>query len=76
MVGVQARSKIPTLCGVDIDGDDAYADKSVRATGRLEEYTVVIRGADAPIVASRGPGTYYRLVRAKDAQLAKTSLAD
>lgn len=66
--GVQTRTKIPTVCGADVDGDDALTDQPVSATGRLEAETV--EAAD-PTVQSRGPGTYYRLVDATTGALAR-----
>lgn len=61
LVGVQTRTKIPTVCGVDVDGDYEHSDTKVTATGILQRREVAPRGADEPIVASRGPGIYYSL---------------
>jgi hypothetical protein len=74
VVGVQTRTKAPTVAGVDIDADDALADKRVRVTGILHKKVVEPRPPSAPIVASRGPGTYYHLVDPKTGTLAKPVL--
>lgn len=72
LVGTQTRSKIPTVCGVDVDGDYQLSDEAVEVTGRLERHVIEPRPPDAPPVASRGPGTYYRLVDPDTGQLAAT----
>ena len=59
--GVQTRTKIPTVCGVDVDGDGALSDQAVTATGRLEQEVVAPADVD-PTEQSRGAGTFYRLV--------------
>jgi hypothetical protein len=59
-----ARTKIPTLLGVDVDAADELADRPAEATGMLQRYIVEPPPAGAPIAASRGPGTYLRLVGA------------
>jgi len=73
VVGKQTRTKIPTVCDVDVDGAYDLSDKLVEATGVLER-RVVPKRTGGPIVASRGPGTYYRLVDPKTKRLAKTQL--
>ncbi|HMF44805.1 MAG TPA: hypothetical protein VKQ32_29225 [Polyangia bacterium] len=73
LVGVQTRTKQPTVCGVDVDGDYALSDKLVRVTGVLQR-RVVPPYDPAPgmeIVATRGPGVYYSLVDEKQHQLAR-----
>ena len=72
LVGVQTRTKIPTVCGVDIDGDYALSDQKVEVTGRLERYEVPEPSPDQPIAASRGPGTYYRLIDPATGSLARS----
>lgn len=74
IVGVQTRTKIPTVLGVDIDGEYELSDARVTATGVLERYVVEPRPPDAPAIAWRGPGTFYRLV-APEGGLAKTAPA-
>lgn len=68
--GVVENSKIPTLLGVDVEETSLRGARAV-ATGRLERYTIAPRGPDEPIVASRGPGTYYRLVDPQTGRLAQ-----
>jgi hypothetical protein len=71
LVGTLTRTKIPTVCGVDVDGDDHLSDKQVIATGVLERYVVPQR-TGGPQVTSRGPGVYFRLVDETTGRLAKT----
>lgn len=61
LVGIPARSKQATLLGVDIDGD-YDGESKCSATGLLERYTVEPPKAEGLIAASRGPGTYLRLL--------------
>ena len=68
VVGVQTRSKIPTVCGVDVDGDAALSDKRVVVIGILER--VVVDEVD-PYAASRGPGTFYQVIDEKTGRLAR-----
>jgi len=65
--GVVTRTKIPTLCGVDVDA--CGLEGHVEATGTLVATSVSQDELDALIarvgqVAHRGPGTTYRLVDA------------
>ncbi len=76
IVGVQARTKVPTVLGVDIDGEYELSEQRVTATGVLERYVVKPRPPDAPAIAWRGPGTFYRLVDPETGRLAKTRPAD
>ena len=73
LVGPQTRTKQPTVCGVDVDGDYALSDRMVRVTGVLQRR--VVPPYDSPvgseIVATRGPGTYYSLVDEKRHELAR-----
>jgi hypothetical protein len=73
VVGVQTRTKIPTVVGIDIDGDYALSDREVRATGRLERYVIAPPSPEEPIMATRSPGTYYSLIDPATGVLAKTS---
>jgi len=59
--GVVARSKVPTLLGVDVDAPD-LAGQHAQATGTLEEYVEPAPAPGEPIAARRGPGRYVRLV--------------
>lgn len=68
IVGVQTRTKIPTVCGVDVDGDYQLSDKRVVVTGVLER--TVVEQVD-PYAASRGPGTFYRVVDQQTGRLAR-----
>jgi hypothetical protein len=60
--GVLQRSKIPTVLGVDVAEVSALAGKTVLVTGRLERFTIEPPAKDEPLMATRGPGVYYRLV--------------
>lgn len=72
IVGVQTRTKIPSVCGADVDGDYALADRRVEVVGILEEQ--VVERAD-PFSANRGTGTFYRVVDPETGRLARpTSL--
>lgn len=66
--GVVTRTKVPTLCGVDVDAE-AFAGRAIEATGTLVASSVTADELDALIarvgqVAHRGPGTTYQLVDA------------
>jgi hypothetical protein len=74
VVGIQTRTRAVTVNGVDVDGDYDLSDRRVRATGTLHKRVVEPRKQSEPIVASRGPGTYYYLVNANGNGLAKTVL--
>jgi hypothetical protein len=67
IVGVQTRTKIPSVCGVDVDGDDDLADREVEVVGILEVDTV--EDAD-PYSANRGAGVFYRVVDPETGRLA------
>lgn len=73
LVCVQTRTKQPTVCGVDVDGDYALSDRLVRATGTLQRRIVPPYDppAGSEIVATRGPGTYYTLVNARTQELVR-----
>ncbi|MCA9598243.1 MAG: hypothetical protein KC776_33255 [Myxococcales bacterium] len=71
LVGEQSRTKIPTVCGVDVDGDYDLSDEVVRVTGRLRRYVVPPPTPGEPIVAGRGPGTYYSIQDPTTGQLAR-----
>ena len=63
IIGVQTRTKIPTVCGVDVDVDYALSDKKVIVRGVLRRFVVPeARAADGLVVASRGPGTFYQVI--------------
>jgi hypothetical protein len=59
--GPVTRTKQPTILGVDVDAAYELSDQLGEATGLLETYTIEERKPGEPIVASRGPGTYYAL---------------
>jgi len=67
--GVVENAKIPTILGVDVESDDPdLRGKEAQATGVLRKLTVTLeelvrKGANMGIIAGRGPGTYYRLVK-------------
>jgi hypothetical protein len=63
IIGVQTRTKIPTVCGVDVDGDYALSDREVIVRGVLQRYVVPeAPAADGLPLASRGPGNVYMLL--------------
>ena len=73
LVGVQTRTKQPTVCGADVDGDYALSDRTVRVTGVLHR-TIVNRPEPKPgdeMVATRGSGTYYDVTDPKTGALAR-----
>ncbi|MFW5920658.1 MAG: hypothetical protein ACOCUS_02370 [Polyangiales bacterium] len=72
LVGAQTRSKVPSVCGVDVDGAYELSDKTVEVTGRLERHVIEERPPSDPPIATRGPGTYYRLVDPATGDLAET----
>ena len=76
LVGVQTRSKIPTVLGVDVDGAHELSDRRVRVTGVLRRHVVPDRPADPdePVAASRGPGTYHFIVDPATGRLARPEL--
>lgn len=71
IVGVQTRAKIPTVCGVDVDGPYSFSDKKVVVRGVLRR-TIVTR--INPMVANRGTGTFYSVVDPATGKLAAPSL--
>jgi hypothetical protein len=74
IVGVQTRTKTPTVVGVDVDGDYKLSDRRVRVTGILKQRVVEPRPKSEPIMASRGPGTYYYVVDPEGGKLARPVL--
>jgi hypothetical protein len=73
IVGVQTRTKIPTVCGVDVDGADELADHKVIVRGVLHRDVVT---EASPTAANRGNGTFYSVVDPATGQLAKTAPDD
>ncbi|MBI3206646.1 MAG: hypothetical protein HYZ29_34235 [Myxococcales bacterium] len=76
LVGVQTRTKWPTVLGADVDGDYAMSDKRVRVTGRIEKHLQAGPPmVDGAYVQGRAAGsTSYRIVDPKTGALAKPSL--
>jgi hypothetical protein len=68
IIGVQTRTKVPTVCGVDVDGDYELSDKMVMVTGRLEKR--VVDSVD-PHTANRGTGTFYSVIDETTGRLAR-----
>lgn len=73
LIGFLARTKIPTLCGVDVDDEQDLSGQRVVARGTLTRHEIAPPTLGAPISAGRGPGVYYSL-RAPDGALAKAEL--
>src|SRR5512139_1539538 len=73
LVGEQTRSKIPMVCGVDVDGDEALAGRKVAVRGVIRRE--VVTSAD-PTSANRGNGTFYSIVDASTGAPAKTRARD
>ena len=73
--GTVERSKQATLLGVDVDADEGdMRGKEGEATGRLEKYILEDPPSDERFaVATRGGGTYYRLVDLKTGRTAKVN---
>jgi hypothetical protein len=75
--GTLARTKIPTILGVDVAaGPSALEEQPAEATGRLEREVITQEQLDAQIArmgqfANRGAGTFYRLVSTDGAGLAR-----
>jgi len=76
--GEVARTKIPTILGVDVRSDSPdLRGKWAMATGVLKKWVVTQEDlgrelAAKGVFAHRGPGTFYRLVEAgsdRDAQV-------
>tara|TARA_R110002072_G_scaffold92541_2_gene205909 strand:- start:967 stop:1284 length:318 start_codon:yes stop_codon:yes gene_type:complete len=61
LVGVLARSKIPTLCGVDVHDAEELSGQRVVARGTLSRDEIHAPQPGAPIAAGRGPGVSYSL---------------
>lgn len=61
LVGVLTRSKVPTVCGVDVGEAPELSEQRVVARGILARREVEPPAPDAPISAGRGPGVYYSL---------------
>lgn len=74
ILGLQTRTKIPQVNGVDVDGDYELSDRRVRVDGILQKHVVEPRerDPDEPAIATRGPGTYYSVVDPKTGELART----
>ena len=73
IVGVQTRTKIPTVCGVDVDGAYALSDRRVIVRGVLRR--TVVTEVD-PMTANRGTGTFYSVIDPATGVLAKTAPRD
>jgi hypothetical protein len=78
VIGLQTRTKQPTVNGIDVDGDYELSDKKVVARGILEKTVVPERPRtkDDLEVASRGAGTYYSVIDPTTKMLAKTKLVE
>ena len=70
LIGPQTRTKQPTVCGADVEGDYELSDKVVRVTGVLAR-TVVDNVDEREQVATRGPGVYYSVEDPKTKRLAR-----
>src|SRR5262245_36079921 len=55
VIGTQTRTKIPTVCGADVDGEDALADREVIVEGVVKRE--VVTEVD-PMTANRGTGVF------------------
>jgi hypothetical protein len=71
IIGVQTRTKLPTVCGVDVDGDYALSDREVIVNGVL--HRDVVTEVDNTM-ANRGRGTFYSVIDPATGALAKTAL--
>lgn len=71
LVGTQTRTKVPTVCNVDVDGDYLLSDLRVQASGVLERFEILPAVPGEPIRATRGPGVYFRLLDV-DGRIAST----
>lgn len=78
VIGVQTRTKQPTVNGVDVDGDYELSDKKVVARGILEKTVVpeLPPAKDGMEVARRGAGTYYAVIDPATKMIAKTKPAE
>ena len=70
LLGIQSRTKTPTVCGVDVEGDYALSDRKVIVRGVLRRH--VVTEVD-PMTANRGPGSFYSVEDPATGQLAKTA---
>lgn len=74
--GIQERTKVPTVCGIDVDGDDKLSDQRVTVQGVLRRYETLPHApppAPAAQWVGRSPGVYYDVVDPRTEQLAKTT---
>jgi len=69
--GVLTRTKIPTVCGIDVGDAYELSDRNVVVKGVLQRTVELPRDPSAPQVASRGPGTFYRVVDPATGRTAK-----
>jgi hypothetical protein len=69
--GVLTRTKQPTVCGFDVDSSDGLSDREVIVTGVVGQAVVPARPSGGEVMATRGPGTYYRLDSPDGGRLAK-----
>ena len=70
LIGKVSRTKVPTILGVEIDPRDVEPGERASAVGVVDAVIVPDRDPADPPVASRGPGTYYRLINPKTNKLA------
>ena len=69
--GVLTRTKIPTVCGIDVGDAYELSDRNVVVNGVLQRTVVPPRDPSAPEAASRGPGTFYLVVDPATGRIAK-----
>jgi hypothetical protein len=70
IIGEQTRTKQPTVCGVDVDGDYELSNREVIVQGVLRRSVIV--NVDTSM-QTRGPGTFYSVIDPATGRLAKTS---
>ena len=70
LIGTVSRTKVPTILGVEIDATRVEPGQRASATGIIDAIIVEEQKSGDPIVATRGPGTYYRLISSKTNKLA------
>jgi hypothetical protein len=70
IIGKVSRTKVPTILGVEIDSGDLEPGKRASAIGVIDAVVVRERDPGEPPVATRAPGTYYRLINPKTNKLA------
>ena len=58
--GIVTNTKCPQIQGVDVWGLEDYREQRVRVSGVLRKSVVTEADID-PLVANRGPGTFYSL---------------